>query len=529
MKRQEPRGAGVSPVQWSKAPQISIHDSRGVRVELRLTGQPSRLSHVVLAAFIVWGATAFAADRKYKQPDVPQPQNWQSPVPWQTATPLDSLSKNAWWKVFGDSELDQYEDRALANNQTLRAATARLAEARAFARVTSSGLYPELDAGVSAQRQRLSANRPTNGARITRSAVTQSTFSIPFTLSYEVDLFGRVRRSLEAANASLQASAADLENVRLLVSSELAADYFQLRELDAEMAVVQKAIDFEKSGLELVEKRHAGGAVSGLDVAQQQTVLDAAYAQLALLQQQRAQFEHALAVLQGLAAPEFTAPVRALNTQPPAVPVSLPSELLQRRPDIATAERQVASANAQIGVAKAAFYPSFFLNGGAGFLSSDIVKLLNGPSAVWSLGLSAMEPIIAGGRNRARFEGVKAAYDEDVANYRETVLTAFQQVEDALSGLNALATASESQLRAVSAADRSLNLANARYTGGLVTYLDVITAQEQLLANERLATQIQGQRLVTSVLLIKALGGGWDSSSIAAVGVKPTLKQTIQQ
>jgi NodT family efflux transporter outer membrane factor (OMF) lipoprotein len=338
-----------------------------------------------------------------------------------------------------------------------------------------------------------------------------------------------VRRSLDAANASLQGSAADLENVRLLVSSELAADYFQLRELDAEMAVVQKAIDFEKSGLDLVEKRHAGGAVSGLDVAQQQTVLDAAYAQLALLQQQRAQFQHALAALQGLAAPEFAAPNRALNAQPPAVPVSLPSELLQRRPDIATAERQVASANAQIGVAKAAFYPSLFLNGGAGFQSADIVKLLNGPSAVWSLGLSALEPIIAGGRNRARFAGIKATYDEDVANYRETVLTAFQQVEDAIAGLNALSVASESQLRAVSDADRSLNLANARYTGGLVTYLDVITAQEQVLTNERLATQIQGQRLVTSVLLIKALGGGWDSSSIAAVGVKPNLKQAIQQ
>jgi outer membrane protein, multidrug efflux system len=481
------------------------------------------------AAVTLWSFAASAADPKSKTPDVPTPQNWQSAVPWQTATPLDSLPKNKWWKVFSDGELDQYEERAMANNQTLRAATARLAEARAFARVTSSGLYPELDAGVNAQRQRLSANRPANGATITPSAITQNVFSIPFTLSYEVDLFGRVRRSLEAANASLQASAADLENVRLLVSAELAADYFQLRELDAEMAVVQKAIDFEKAGLELVEKRHQGGAVSGLDVAQQQTVLDSSYTQLALLQQQRAQFQHALAVLQGMPAPEFAAPVRALNTQPPAVPVGLPSELLQRRPDIATAERQVAAANAQVGVAKSAFYPSIFLSGGAGFQSSDIVKLLNGPSAVWSLGLSALEPVIAGGRNRARLEGAKATYDEDVANYRETVLTAFQQVEDALSGLNALSTASESQLRAVSDAGRSLTLANARYTGGLVTYLDVITAQEQVLTNERLATQIQGQRLVTSVLLVKALGGGWDSSSIAAVGVKPTLKQTWQQ
>jgi len=386
-----------------------------------------------------------------------------------------------------------------------------------------------VDAGVNGQRQRLSANRPINGSTITPAVVTQNVFNIPFTLNYEVDLFGRVRRSLEAANASLQASAADRENVRLMVSSELAADYFQLRELDAEIGVVQKAVDFEKKGLDLVEKRHEGGAVSGLDVAQQETVLDSSYTQLALLQQQRAQFQHALAALQGLAAPEFTAPVRPLNMQPPPVPVGLPSELLQRRPDVAVAERQVASANAQIGVAKAAFYPSIFLSGGAGFQSSDLVKLLDGPSAVWSLGLSTLEPVIAGGRNRARLEALKATYNEDVANYRETVLTAFQQVEDALSGLNALSAASESQLRAVSDADRTLNLANARYTGGLVTYLDVITAQEQMLTNERLAAQIQGQRLVTEVLLVKALGGGWDSSSIAAVGVKPTLKQAIQQ
>jgi outer membrane protein, multidrug efflux system len=482
-----------------------------------------------LVVVLLWSVAAFAGGPKYKKPDVATPQNWQSPVPWRPAKPLDSLPKNDWWKLFGDSELDQYEDRALANNQSLKAATARLAEARAFARVTSSGLYPELDAGVSGQRQRLSANRPTNGASIIPAAVTQNTFSIPFTLNYEVDLFGRVRRSLEAANASLQASAADLENVRLLVSSELAADYFQLRELDAEMAVVQRAIDFQKEGLHLVEERHQGGAVSGLDVAQQQTVLDSSYTQLALLQQQRAQFEHAVAVLQGLPAPEFKAPVRPLDMQPPAIPVALPSELLQRRPDIATAEREVAAANAQIGVARSAFYPSIFLGGVGGFQSGDIAKLLDGPSAIWSVGLSALEPLIAGGRNRARLESAKAAYDENVANYREAALVAFQQVEDALAGLNALATASDSQQRAVSDAGRSLTLANARYTGGLVTYLDVITAQEQVLSNERLATQIQGQRLVTSVLLVKALGGGWDSSSIAAVGVKPSLKQALQQ
>jgi outer membrane protein, multidrug efflux system len=481
-----------------------------------------------LIVVFLWSAAALAGGQKYKPPEVVAPLAWQSPVPWKTANPSDSLPKNAWWKLFGDSELDQYEDRALGNNQTLKAATSRLAEAQAFARVTSSALYPELDAGLSGQRQRLSANRPTNGAKIAPTAVTQNIFSIPFTLNYELDLFGRVRHSLEASNASLQASAADLENIRLLVSSELAADYFQLRELDAEIAVVQKAVDFEKDGLQLVNHRHEGGAVSGLDVAQQQTVLDSSYTQLALLQQQRAQFEHAVAALQGLPASDFKAPVRPLDSQPPGIPVGLPSELLQRRPDIAEAERQVAVANAQIGVAKSAFYPSIFLTGGGGLQSSDIVKLLDGPSAIWSVGLSALEPLFTGGRNRARLVGARAAYDENVANYRETALVAFQQVEDALSGLNALATASDSQQRAVSDAQRSLTLANARYTGGLVTYLDVITAQEQVLSNERLAAQIQGQRLVTGVLLVKALGGGWDSSSLAALGVKPSFKQALQ-
>jgi len=481
------------------------------------------------AAVFWWAVAAWAAGPKYKKPEVTVPQNWQSPVPWQAANPLDALPKNEWWKLFGDSELDQYEDRAMAGNQTLKAATARLVEARAFARVTASGLYPELDAGASGQRQRLSANRPTNGASIVPAAVSQNVFTIPFTLNYEVDLFGRVRRSLEAANAELQASAADLENVRLLVSSELAADYFQLRELDAEIAVVQKAIDFEKEGLRLVDERHRGGAVSGLDVAQQETVLDSSYTQLALLQQQRVQFEHAVAALQGLAAPEFKAPVRPLDALPPVIPLAVPSELLQRRPDIATAEREVAAANAQVGVAKSAFYPSISLGGTGGFQSRDIASLVNAPSAIWSVGLSLLEPVFTGGRNRARLESAKGVYDEDVANYRETALVAFQQVEDALSGLTTLATASESQQRAVSDAGRSLTLANARYTGGLVTYLDVITAQEQVLSNERLAAQIQGQRLVTSVLLVKALGGGWDSSSLSAVGVKPSLKQAFQQ
>jgi outer membrane protein, multidrug efflux system len=481
-------------------------------------------------ALLLASVAAHAGGAKYKKPDVTIPANWQTPAPWHEASPLDSIPKGSWWTIFGDAELNQYEDRAMANNQTLKAAISRLAEARASARVTASGLYPELDLGPSVSRQRVSGNRPTLGSTVPLRPDTENTFTIPFTLNYEVDLFGRVRRSVEAANETLQATAADLENIRLLVSSDLAADYFSLRELDAEIEVVQKAIDIQQKGLDLVNKRHSGGAVSGLDVAQQQTVLDSSLAQVYLLQQQRAQYEHALAVLQGLPASQFQAPIRALDAQPPVVPLELPSELLQRRPDIATAEREVAAANSQIGVARAAFYPSIPLVGGGGLESRNITTLFNAPSALWSIGLSALEPLFAGGRLHARLDQARASYDENVANYRESALVGFQQVEDALSGLNALQSASQAQQRAVDDAERSLSLANTRYTGGLVTYLDVVTAETQALSNERLATQIQGQRLVTSVYLVKALGGGWDSSSLTAVGiVKPSLKQAVQQ
>ena len=482
-----------------------------------------------LAPVLLLSCSVFAVGPKYKKPDIAAPQNWQAPAPWHEATPVDSIPKGSWWTIFNDPELNQYEERAMADNQTLKAATARLAQARSFAQITASDLYPQVSGGFSAARQRVSGNRSTLGAVSAPKPVTESTFQVPFNLNYEIDLFGRVRNNVAAANANYQASAADLENVRLIISAELAADFFQVRELDAEMAVLRKAIDFEQAGLKVVENRHTGGAASGLDVAQQQTFLDASIAQLSLLQQQHDQFAHALAALQGIPASSFSVPVRELNVEPPQVPLILPSELLQRRPDIAEAERNVAAANARIGVARAALYPGISLSGTVGLLSRDIARLVDAPSTFWSLGVAALEPIINGGRNRAVLQNSRAAYDESVANYRESALIAFQQVEDALSGLNSLSAAYSAQLRAVDDAQRALTLANARYTGGLVTFLDVITAQETLLSNQRLATQILGQRLTTSVLLVKALGGGWDSVSLTAVGIKPSVKQAIQQ
>lgn len=485
-----------------------------------------------ILALLLVAATLSASDKhgsRQKKPEVAVPATWQTQEPFHIADPKDAFPKGEWWTVFGDPELNQYEAKALAANQTLQAAIARLSEARAVAQITQAGLFPQLDAGPSVARQRVSGYRPNLPAAQAGTPITQNVFTIPFNINYELDLFGEVRNNVRSAEAALQATAADTQNAQLIVTTDLAADYFQMRSLDAEIADVQEAINYEQKGLNLVNQRHDQGIASGLDVAQQESVLDAASAQLSLLQQQRAQFQHALATLQGIPASEFTAPVRALNSPLPDLPVALPSLLLERRPDIASAERQVAAANAQIGVARSAFFPRILLGLTGGWQSTAASSLFSLPSALWSVGASALEPVVAGGRIHARYRQTKSIYDESVANYRETVLTSFQQVEDALSSLNTLATAAQSQDRAVADSRRALDLATIRYTGGLVNYLDVITAQEQLLSNQRLATQLFGQRMVTEVFLVKALGGGWDASTLHSVTTKPTLKQVVQQ
>jgi outer membrane protein, multidrug efflux system len=487
------------------------------------------MKKLLLLVLAMTTVAAFASGPKYKKPDIEVPANWQAEAPFRAASPQDSLPKGKWWEMFGNAELNSYEEHALQSNQTLAAAIARLNEARAAARITQAGLYPELDANPSIARQRISGNRPNLLTPQAGVPITQNVFTIPFNLNYEVDLFGSVRNNVRSAGAQLQAEGATLENVRLILTSELAADFFQLRSLDSEIADVQDVIEFEQKGLDLVNRRHDGGAASGLDVAQQQTVLDSAYTQLELLKQQRAQFQHALAVLQGIPAPNFVAPSHVLDTAVPNIPVGLPSQLLERRPDIAAAERRVAAANAQIGVARAAFFPSIVLGAVGGIQSTSITSLVSGPSALWSIGLSALEPVFAGGRIRARYQQSKSFYDESVAGYRESALEGFQQVEDALSSLRILDSALKSQQRALADARKSLDLANIRYTGGLVSYLDVITAQEQVLADQRLATQLEGQRVITAVLLVKALGGGWDASSLAAIQEKPTVRRVLTQ
>lgn len=463
----------------------------------------------------------------YHRPAMPAPPAYKSEGPWRTAVPKDSIPKGAWWEIFHDSQLNEYEQQVLKANQSLTAAKDRLEQARSLARVASAGYFPTVSTDPNASRQRYSGNRP-EVVTIGRP-LTQNTFDIPFLLNYEPDLFGKVRRTLEASNASLQATAADYYNVTLVLTAELAADYFSLRELDAETQVVQEAVTIQQKGLQLVDARHTGGVASGLDLAQQKTLLDSTRTQLYLVQQQRQQFEHAIAVLTGNAASTFSVPVAPLNATPPPVPLGVPSDLLERRPDVATAERQMAYQNAQIGIATAAFYPQLTLFGGGGVQSTDITALFTAPSAIWAVGGDLLQPIFEGGRNRANLAATKSAYGEAEANYRESVLTAFQQVEDGLSGLNTLSQAVSTQDAAVTDARRALELANNRYVGGVTSYLDVITAQSALLTNERLATQLVGQQMVTSVYLVKALGGGWDASQIQNEQVHPKAIQTIQQ
>lgn len=464
----------------------------------------------------------------YHRPDVATAPAWKEQPPWRAADPKDSLAKGDWWATFSDNELVQYETQALKANQTIEVARYQLEQARASARITQSSLFPQLSTSASAQRIRTSAGVPTVSGIPLTGPSTANDFRIPFNLTWEPDVFGGARRNVESANAAYQASAAALENVRLVITAELAVDYFTLRELDAEIAVVDSSVDYQGKSLTLVQNRHTGGIASGLDVAQQETLLNSTRTQATLLRQQRAQFEHAIAALVGIPASSFSMPVKPLALPPPVIPIGVPSDVLERRPDVAQAERQMASQNAQIGVAKSAFYPGINLSGGAGFESSDITKIITASTGFWALGANVAETVLSAGRRRAQMDFAQSAYGASVANYRQTVLTAFQEVEDSLSGLSVLAQAAQSQQQAVDASQRALQIANDRYTGGLVTYLDVITAEQTFLDSQRLATQILGQRLVTSVGLVKALGGGFDSSSLQAVGVKTTLKQAVE-
>jgi NodT family efflux transporter outer membrane factor (OMF) lipoprotein len=473
-----------------------------------MSGKHWRLALVTAPALIV----GCAAGPDYSRPSVDMPATWKLEAPWREATPNDGASKGPWWQRFGDAQLDALQRRAMEGNATLAAAGARLEQAHATLAGASAGLFPQVGIGLRANRLEISSNRPLNNYATPQFSTVQNDFIPLLQVNYEADVFGRVRRTIEGTRASAQQSAIDLENVRLLISADLAAAYFSLRALDVELDVLSRSIALQRRSLQLVTDRHDLGAASGLDVAQQQALLDSTLTQVDLLRRQRSIFEHAIATLTGTPAPIFSLAVDLAAPTPPPVPLGVPSDVLERRPDVASAERAMAAANAQIGVASAAFFPSINIPGTYGYESRNLSTLFDTPSFIWSLGVSALQPLYDGGRIRANVDFTTAGYAVTVANYRRTVLTAMQEVQDGISGLARLDSASAQQAKAIASATRALDLANARYEGGIATYLEVIVAQQALLSNERLAAQLLGQRMLASVFLVKALGGNWQGA-----------------
>jgi multidrug efflux pump len=426
---------------------------------------------------------------------------------WKEGQPLDHVPKGNWWEIFGDRDLNQLEAQALGANQTLKAAVARVDQSRAIARVARSQLWPTLSLDPSWQRQRYSPNQDPSFGN-----VTASTLSVPLDLSYEIDLWGRVRRGFESARAEAQGSLAEFYNVVLTLQSDMAQNYFALRALDAEIRTVTGTVELRKEQVRLVRSRFEGGIGSELDVARAETELATTEAEAASLLQRRAELENAIAILAGENPANFRlAPLQAdnWNPAPPSVPAGLPADLLERRPDVAEAERLLASANARIGVAKAAFFPVLTLTGAGGYLSADVDTLFKWDSRVWSIGPSLSLPIFNGGRNRANYKRAWGAFEEAAALYRQRVLVAFGDVENSLAGLRYLTDQAAAQQRAVVNARRAADLAEERFRSGIVSYIEVVDANRDALQSQRANAQLAGQRLITSVGLIKALGGGW--------------------
>lgn len=453
----------------------------------------------------------------YVKPKTDTPQTFkesaQAAGVWKLAEPADREKRGKWWTIFNDAVLNDLEEQAGKSNQTLAIAEAQFRQARAAAQYAQAGYMPTATLGVSASRFKKSGNVYANSPANIGPA---SDYALPLQVSWEADIWGRVRRAVESAQASAQASAAELENVRLSIQAELAVDYFLLRGIDAERDLLNRTIIAYGKFHELTINRHEGGVASDADVALAETQLRTAQAQAVDLRVQRVQLEHAIALLVGKAASEFSLAMVESNPLPPVVPLSVPSELLERRPDIAFAERQVASANAQIGVATAAYYPTITLGARAGLESAKTSNWLSLPSRFWSIGPDASMLLFDGGARRALTDQAQAAYDATVASYRQTVLTAFQDVEDNLAALGILAEEAQIQDGAVKAAQRSLTLTTNRYTAGAASYLDVVVAQTFSLTNERAAVDISRRRMSAAVRLIKAVGGDWNVAQLPA-------------
>jgi NodT family efflux transporter outer membrane factor (OMF) lipoprotein len=442
-------------------------------------------------------------------PDFKEATDWKEGDGWKKAQPDDAPLRGKWWELYGDAKLNELEEQVDPSNQTLKIAEANFRQARTAIRFNRAAEAPTIGTSPSITSIRASANQPYFPSSLANNGSGE--FILPLDLSYEIDLWGRIRRSVTAAKEETQASAADLETARLSLHAELANDYFEVRSADAQEQLLNDTVAAYSKALELTQNRFKGGAAPRSDVAQAQTQLDAARVQATDIMVQRAEYEHAVAILIGKPPAAFSLPPTPLNVQPPqlpSVPVTLPAQLLERRPDIAAAERRMAAANEQIGIAQAAYYPTVNLAAAAGLEGSSLLNWFNWPSRFWAVGASASETLFDGGRRRATTESARAGYDASVANYRQTVLTSFQQVEDSLVVLRMLNTEAVQQHETTASSEDSLRLFQNRYSGGVDTYLQVVTSQTTALANERNDIDLMRRRLEANVLLIKAIGGG---------------------
>ena len=470
-------------------------------------------SYFLIAAAIVLSGCAVGPN--YKRPAAPASATFKEPPPpgWKQAQPNAAIPRGKWWEIYNDPQLNALEEQVAINNQNVMAAAARYREARDQVRIARSAYFPTITAspGVSASHSSDTLRR-SNVSNLVNGTVVD--YTLPVNFSYQADLWGSIRRSVRANRELAQASAADLENAKLSFQAQLAEFYFELRGLDAEAQLLQTTVKIFQDFLQLTKDRVEAGIASGADVAQAQTQLETTRAQLIDIGVQRASFEHALAVLIGKPPAELTLAFAPLQSVPPPVPEGVPSALLERRPDIASAERQVAAANEQIGIAMAAYFPNLTLSAQGGLESTSFGQWLTWPSRFWSAGPQLAEVIFNGGKRSATIDQQRAAYDLTAANYRQTVLTAFQQVEDNLAALRILEQEAAAQQQAVSAAEESLRIITEQYKAGTTDYLHVITTQSIALQNERTALQIATRRMTASALLVEALGGGWDSSQL---------------
>jgi NodT family efflux transporter outer membrane factor (OMF) lipoprotein len=467
-----------------------------------------------LAFIALVTVTACAPGPKYVRPETPAPPAFKESAGWQPARPQDEVLRGKWWELFQDPALNALEERVTVSNQTLRAAQAQFAEARAALRFARASQMPEVSAGASVTNYNQSYNQPLWNDT---SPTHYNDYLLHLDAAYEIDVWGRLRAGVAARLATAQASAADVETVSLSLHAELASDYLALRALDADREILDSSVEAYQKALELTRNRYKGGVASAVDVAQAETQLETTRAQAVDIRARRAQVEHGIAVLVGEPASSVTLPSAPLAGETPVIPAGLPSDLLERRPDIAAAERRVAAANAQIGVAAAAFFPALTLTGSTGFESVALVDLLRSLSGFWLAGPAVAVTLFDGGRRRSVSDQAKAEYEHAVALYQETALTAFRDVEDALVALRVLADEAAVQQAALAASERSLALSFNRYKGGVATYLEVVTAQNAVLASRRAVLDVLTRRLTATVFLVKALGGGWHASPSPAL------------